>query len=97
MSFLRNEHWKMELHFTPFSTVYGTFKIFLHNKNDLPSALYSQANLNFQGYFDNTRLVLTNVDSSKQSTSANPCRDFWPKECHENKRNKEIEDKFRLV
>ena len=87
----------MEVHFTPFSTAYGTFKIFLHNKNDLPSALYSQANLNFQGYFDNTRLVLTNVDSSKQSTSANPCRDFWPKECHENKRNKEIEDKFRLV
>jgi hypothetical protein len=94
----RNKYWKLELHFTNLASILSSpFKIFLHNQNDLPSAMHNQAYLNFYSYINGKRLVMKNIDSYKESTISNPCDKYWPKECHEVNRQKAIESQYRLV
>ena len=94
----RNKYWKLELHFTNLATILSSpFKIFLHSQNDLPSSMHNQAYLNFYSYMNGKRLVMKNIDSYKEPTISNPCDKYWPKECHEVKRQKIFESQYRLV
>ena len=86
----------MEIHFEQFGYFQtGTFKVFLHNQYDLPSAQHNQAHINFFSFGYGRRLVIRNVDSYKESTSAKPCNQLWIKECQEVERMQQIESEYR--
>ena len=70
-------------------------RLFIHNKNDFPDAIYLHNQFNhWIGPKFATGAKLKNRHVTKVSTRSKPCKKYWPKSCHDLFMQRKIDHEF---